>query len=193
VKLHLPSLDGRLWREVLIVSAAVAVVYLGLSSTLRSAVVLGASMVPNLQDGERVFVNKLAYSFGELPRRGDIIVFKPPEELHSQYDYIKRVIGLPGERVEIRLGRVLIRKPDGKVVVLDESRYIAEPSLDRFVSDIVPEGHYFVMGDNRNVSAGSQNGWTVPIDSIVGRAWVVVWPPELWGRAPNYMLPAVAP
>jgi len=149
-------------------------------------------MEPNLHHEERVFINKLAYRFGGTPHRGDIVVFVPPAELASPNDYVKRIIGLPGERVETRNGYVYIHKADGSEMRLDESAYVAEPTIGYFLSDVIPEGHYFVMGDNRNNSGDSRGGnWTVPLSDIVGRAWIVIWPPADWGRAPNYRLPAL--
>ncbi len=146
-------------------------------------------MSPGLVDGERVFISKLAYHFGHTPRRGDIIVFTPPPELGSSVDYIKRIIGLPGEKVEIKNGAVYIHEPGGTVLQLDERAY-AVPTSYTYLSDVIPEGRYFVMGDNRAVSEDSHNGWTVPLKDIMGRARFVAWPPREWGRAPNYPLPA---
>jgi signal peptidase I len=184
-------LRSPLWREVLITLAIALVVYLGINLSLQNAEVLGQSMEPDLHNGERVFINKLAYRFGSTPHRGDIIVFVPPEELTSPNDYVKRIIGLPGERVEVRNGHVYIHKPDGTELLLEEP-YVTQPILGYYMSDVIPEGHYFVMGDNRNNSGDSRGGWTVPLSDIVGRAWLVIWPPSEWGAAPNYRLPALA-
>jgi signal peptidase I len=183
-------LRGALLREILITLVIAIVVYVGISYSLQNAEVLGQSMEPNLHHGERVFINKLAYKFSE-PKRGDIIVFVPPEELASPNDYVKRIIGLPGERVEIRNGHVYIHKTDGSVVILDESEYVVDPIIGYYMSDVIPDDHYFVMGDNRNNSGDSRGGWTVAKSDIVGRAWIVIWPPSEWGVAPNYNIAAV--
>jgi signal peptidase I len=185
-------LNGAFWREVLITLAIAVAVYLGINFSLQNAEVLGQSMEPNLHHGERVFINKLAYRFGDEPQRGDVIVFVPPAELASSNDYVKRVIGLPGERVETRNGRVYIHKTDGTEILLDENNYVVQQTIGYYVSEVISEGHYFVMGDNRNNSGDSRGGWTVEKSDIVGRAWIVIWPPSEWGRAPNYRLPALA-
>jgi signal peptidase I len=184
-------LNSSLWREVLITLAIALVVYLGINFSLQNAEVLGQSMEPNLHHGERVFINKLAYRFSGEPHRGDIVVFVPPEQLASANDYVKRVIGLPGEKVETRNGRVYIHKTDGTEMLLDESAYVTQPTVGYYVSEVIPPDHYFVMGDNRNNSGDSRGGWTVPRSDIVGRAWIVIWPPSEWGLAPNFKLPAV--
>ena len=185
-------MNSSLWREVLITLAIALVVYLGINFSLQNAEVLGQSMEPNLHHGERVFINKLAYRFAGAPQRGDIVVFVPPQELASTNDYVKRVIGLPGERVETRNGRVYIHKVDGTEMLLDENAYVTQPTVGYYVSEAIPAGHYFVMGDNRNNSGDSRGGWTVPRSDIVGRAWIVIWPPSEWGMAPNHNLPALA-
>jgi signal peptidase I len=158
---------------------------------VQNSEVISGSMLPTLNIGERLFINKLAYKFGRLPQRGDIIVFIPPPtaNANSDNDYIKRIIGLPGEVVEIKDGAVKILKPDGTVLTLNEP-YIAAPPNYNYTSPVIPPGNYFVMGDNRNNSGDSHKGWTVPIGNIVGRAWFVTWPFNKFGAAPNYKLPA---
>jgi len=175
-----------LLREILITLVMALVIYFGLNFSLQNAVVVGRSMEPNLHNGERVLINKLAYYFGSTPKRGDIVVFESPEQLARGEDYVKRIIGLPGERVEIRNGYVYIHQSDGKEIRLDESAYLSQPTLNYYMSEIIPEDHYFVMGDNRNSSSDSRGGWTVPKSDIVGKAWIVIWPPSEWGVAPNH-------
>lgn len=174
--------------EIAITLAIALVLFLGIQYSLQNSEVISGSMLPTLSIGERLFINKLAYKFGHLPQRGDIIVFIPPDSLHSDKDYIKRIIGLPGEVVEIRGGSVYIQKTDGTTLKLEES-YIAEAPLKDYTSTIIPPDNYFVMGDNRNHSDDSRLGWTVPRSDIVGRAWWVIWPFSRFGAAPNYKLP----
>jgi signal peptidase I len=145
-------------------------------------------MQPTLSIGERLFINKLAYKFGHAPQRGDIIVFIPPASLNSDKDYIKRIIGLPGEIVKIQDGNVYIDNQDGTEIKLDEP-YIAAPPSYNYTSPVIPADNYFVMGDNRNNSGDSHLGWTVPRSAIVGRAWWIIWPFSKFGSAPNYKLP----
>jgi signal peptidase I len=167
------------------------VLFLGIHYTVQNTEVTSGSMLPTLSIGERLFINKLAYKFDRLPQRGDIIVFVPPPEANaiSDTDYIKRVIGLPGEIVEIKDGTVKIHKTDGTVITLDEPYIAAEPDYN-YTSPIIPPGNYFVMGDNRNNSGDSHKGWTVPFNNIIGKAWFVTWPFSKFGAAPNYKLPS---
>lgn len=139
----------------------------------------GNSMQPNYLDGEFLLTDKVSYRFNQ-PQRGDVIVFKAP--VNEEDDYIKRVIGLPGERVSIRDGKVYI---NGKL--LDEN-YLS-PTLytnagmflpnDREV--LVPENHFFVMGDNRPYSSDSRSWGFVPRENIIGKAWLIYWPPHKAG------------
>jgi signal peptidase I len=138
-------------------------------------------MEPNLHEGQRLLVSKVAYTFGE-PKRGDIIIFPPPN-IESEHDYIKRIIALSGETVQIMEGVVYINNTP-----LEEP-YITNPGASNMAERIVPEGEFFVLGDNRTNSSDSRSGWTVPEDSIVGKAWLSIWPVGDWGLAPNYKLP----
>lgn len=180
-------------REILITVVMAMLVYTGLNFSLQNSIVVGHSMESNLHDGERVLINKLAYRFWGTPKRGDIIVFEPPGQVSADGDYVKRVIGLPGELVEVRNGHVYITQVDGTEICLDESTYISQPIMGYYKSkEPIPEGHYFVMGDNRNGSSDSRGGWTVAKADIVGKAWLVIWPPADWGLAPNRGVTALA-
>jgi len=126
----------------------------------------GSSMLPTLTNEERVIVNKLAYRLGE-PERGDIIVFYFPVD--PSQEFIKRVIGLPGDQVSIHKGDILIN-----------GQRLEEPYLDariRYEGDwTVAEGQLFVLGDNRNNSLDSHNWGTVPFDYVIGKALFIYWP-----------------
>ena len=171
-------------REFLItlIMAGVFVLLLQSAIAIPPSEVMSSSMEPTLQIGQRLIISKIAYVFHE-PERGDIIVFNPPHT--QQGDFIKRLIGLPGESVEIKQGTVYIHKQDGDILALDEP-YIKEPPNNDFQGGIIPENEYFVLGDNRNNSSDSRTGWTVPRENIVGKAWLSNWPPSEWGLAPNY-------
>jgi signal peptidase I len=163
-------------REVLIILLIFLVVFTAVQLSLQSFVVDGPSMEPTFEDNQFLMINKLTYRF-TAPQRGDVIVFWPP--FHSEYPFIKRVIGLPGELVEIKQGRIYI---DGEL-------YEEEPTMQvtqRNMSVLVPGGRYFVLGDNRNNSRDSSEGWTVPEDSIIGRTWICYWPPSEWSLTPDY-------
>lgn len=146
------------------------VLFVGINTVSARVRVDGTSMVPTLQDGEFVLVNKLSYRFGDVTR-GDIIVFHFP--LNPQEDLIKRVIGLPGDQVKIENGQVFVNG-----AVLNET-YIAAPP--NYSSDWqVPADNFFVLGDNRNNSSDSHSWGLLPSDKIVGKAVLIYWPPPLW-------------
>ena len=171
-------------RDFLIMLVIAVAVFVGLRSTVQTYVVYGPSMKPNFEELQRLLVNKVVYKLHE-PERGDVIIFRPPN--NQRESFIKRIIGLPGESVEIKEGAVYIHKEDGSVLLLDEP-YIKEPSARSFKGGKIPENEYFVLGDNRNGSNDSRNGWTVPRNNIIGKAWLSIWPPNLWGLAANYPL-----
>ncbi len=169
-------------RDFLAMIAVAAVVFVGLRFTVQTFVVYGPSMQPNFWSQQRLIVNKVVYNMHE-PERGDVIVFRPPN--YQRDSYIKRVIGLPGESVEIKEGVVYIHKEDGSIIHLDEP-YVKDLASRSYTSGIIPEGKYFVLGDNRNNSNDSSNGWLVDGSDIIGKAWLSIWPPDKWGVAANY-------
>ncbi|MBQ6842440.1 MAG: signal peptidase I [Firmicutes bacterium] len=137
-----------------------------------SRVIPSSSMVPTIQIGDRVVLNKLSYLGDAAPQRGDIVVFKPNASTGSHYDMIKRVIGLPGDRVEINNGYVYI---NGEPL---EEDYLAEAPRYYFEEITVPEGCYFLLGDNRNYS-NDAHMWLDPFvteKSIEGKATLCYWP-----------------
>ena len=138
--------------------------------------VLGHSMDTSLEDEQFLVVSKLGYRLSE-PERGDIIVFRDPRT--DSRKLIKRVIGLPGEEVEVRDGVIFINgHPLDEPYVTYPGRY-SQPPIQ------IPEDTYFVLGDNRNNSSDSHNWGTLPRDKIVGEAWISYWPPRLWGIVPQ--------
>jgi signal peptidase I len=174
------------------------------------------SMVPTLQINDRVLVNKLVYRFRD-PRRGEIIVFvaerdsEPPKSFFRKVlntiteglgakqppekDFIKRVIGLPGETLQMRDGVVTITTTDNKTLTLKEPYLAAEKATDPFGPFKVPPDEYFVMGDNRPNSSDSRFSLgPIKRSDIVGRAFVKVWPLGRAGllRRPKYGTPATA-
>ena len=174
-------------RKIFVTLLIALVLFLGINYSIQNSEVIGYSMEPSLHNEERILINKLAYRFGNMPHRGDIIVLIPPKSLGADDDYIKRIIGLPGEQVELRGGKVYIHQADGNVFALDET-YVPNPSMQNYTSDVILPGRYFVMGDNRNASSDSRGGWTIALDAIVGKAWLVTWPLSDIGLAPNYAL-----
>jgi len=129
--------------------------------------VYGHSMEPNLHTDQRLVVEKVSYRL-HGPRRGDVVVLRLPER--GPELLIKRVLALPGETVRIRDGQVYINDQP-----IDEP-YVERPSTSSFGPTTVPEGHVFVLGDNRGASNDSRAFGPVSMDRIVGRAWVSYWP-----------------
>lgn len=135
---------------------------------IQPFVVKGASMEPNFYDSEYLIIDELTFRFRN-PERGEIVVFRPPQHL-DQY-YIKRVIGLPGETVEVRNGMITIYNtefPNG--LTLDEP-YISEVTEGRDRRTL-GEDEYYVLGDNRDASLDSRYFGAVKIDEFIGRVWV---------------------
>lgn len=165
----LPTLLGSLLdlAETIILSVAL---FLGINALTARVLVDGYSMQPTLQDGEYILVNKMAYRT-KLPDYGDIVVFHFP--IDPNQDFIKRVIGLPGDQVEVGQGEVSV---NGQV--LREPYIAASPQYAGVWQ--VPEGYIFVLGDNRNNSSDSHSWGAVPKENVVGKAVLVYWPPPEW-------------
>ena len=172
-----------LLRDTLVTLILAAIIFLGLQTTVDSVIVVGPSMKPGFQSGQRLLINKAIYKFFREPGRGEVVVFHPPN--NEQDDYIKRIIGLPGESIEVRNGTVYVHKKDGSVLPLDEP-YVTARANHPFKGDKIPPNYYFVLGDNRNNSSDSRDDWLLPRENIIGKAWLSVWPP---GLVTNYQLP----
>lgn len=169
---------GELLQTLLIAGALFLIVNL-LTARIR---VEGNSMEPSLHNGEFVVVNRLAYRI-QLPERGDIVVFHFP--LDNDRRFIKRVIGEPGDTVQIENGRVYV---NGELL---HEPYISSPP--HYQGDwSVGQNQVFVLGDNRNNSSDSQNWGMLPLDEIIGKAVLVYWPPEDVGLIPHYELATAA-
>ena len=141
----------------------------------------GSSMEPNLHHGEFVIVSKINYRFGE-PERGDVIVFDFPRNITQEY--IKRIVGLPGEQIRIEAGKVYVNG-----ILLSEPYLIKEVQYEGEWE--VPETALFVLGDNRNNSSDSHTWGVVPMNNLIGEALLVYWPPSSWGLI-NGTNPALA-
>jgi signal peptidase I len=168
---------GSMLRELVETLILTLVIFLLIRFAVQNFRIEGYSMEPNFHDGQFLFVNKLVYMLGK-PERGDVIVFVPPTS--ASRDYIKRVIGLPGDKVEIINGTVYINDQ-----VLNEA-YPLNPATYSMPPLIVPPDEYFVLGDNRNFSSDSHSWGTVHASKIIGRAWISYWPPQLIGFVPTY-------
>lgn len=139
---------------------------------VQVSVVRGHSMEPSLHDGDRLVVDRVAYSLAEVGRN-EIVVLRCPR--NPAVDFVKRVVGLPGDVVEMRSGRVYV---NGALQLGD-----FEPVADdaELAPTVVPEGHYFVLGDNRPVSSDSRDFGLVAQDLLRGRVRARFWPPERLG------------
>ena len=167
------SLARRAWRalvDILETLALALILFYAINLTTARIRVDGQSMEPTLSTGQLVVVNKLAYRLGE-PAIGDIVVFYFPRD--PDQEYIKRLIGLPGDQITIENGTVFV---NGEA--LDEPYLAIHPSYTG--NWTVPSDQVFVLGDNRNNSSDSHRWGTVPLDYIIGKALVVYWPPSDW-------------
>jgi signal peptidase I len=136
-----------------------------------------SSMEPTLQINDRLIIEKMTYRFSE-PARGDVIVFNATDALKAENfneAFIKRIIGLPGDTVEVKEGNVIVNgKQLREIYIKEEPNYNYGPVT-------VPQGNYLVLGDNRNNSYDSHYWGFVPRDKIIGRAFVRFWPPQRMG------------
>lgn len=157
----------REWVEAIV--GAIILTFFIITFVAQSFVVQGTSMMPTLQDNQRLLVEKISYRFSE-PSYGDIIVFKYPA--NPKEEFIKRIIAVPGDNVAIIEGQLFV---NGQLI---EEDYIADKAIRGFSPRIVPEDHYFALGDNRNNSLDSRDSRVgfVPIDNIVGKAIWSYWP-----------------
>ena len=160
-------------RELLETVLLIAAIYSFVNLATARFVVDGSSMLPNFNTDQFIIVSRLSYVIGE-PQRGDVVVFHYPN--NTDRDFIKRVIGLPGEKVTILGGEVYINE-----------HLIEEPYIENFCLNnrcdgewLVGEDEYFVLGDNRGASKDSQDFGPVHKQYIVGRAFVRYWPPQDW-------------
>jgi signal peptidase I len=151
--------------------------------------VVGASMQPNFENSDYLIIDELSYRFHE-PVRGEVVVFHPPG--NRGQDYIKRVIGLPGETVTVMNGTVRIvnaEHPEG--YTLDETAYLGDANTPGNAQVTLRNGEYFLMGDNRAVSLDSRSFGAVPRANVIGRVWLRGLPIEKMGTIPlpAYMTP----
>ena len=188
---------GFLW-ELIQTVALTLLIFVAMRSVVQNFKVEGTSMEPTLHHNEFLIINKAAYTrvdgtpfehlvayasngngtagpkflFAE-PARGEIIVFRYPQQ--PEKDFIKRIIGVPGDKVEVRAGRVYLNDR------LIEEPYAREGATYDSPPRAVPPGQYFVLGDNRPNSSDSHVWGFVPADNLIGKAWIAYWPPNQWG------------
>ena len=191
---------GNWLRDILEVLLIALILYVVIWSALQTVRVDGTSMVATLQDQDLLLASKVSYDFGANPSRGDIVVLIPPND--PSRDFIKRVIGVPGDSIEIDGShsptQVLI-KPNGQ----GPWQLLSEPYLPQTWTTLnycckpdgtasstampltIPQGQYFVMGDNRNFSSDSRSFGLVPRKNILAKAFLRIWPLNHFGGLGN--------
>ncbi|GIW12300.1 MAG: signal peptidase I [Dehalococcoidia bacterium] len=200
------ALDVRsAFREIIETILLTLIIFLVVRGLVQPYRVEGTSMEPNLHSGQFLLVNKAIYFhldpttlnrllpflqwpadqpfyLFQRPERGDVVVFRYPKE--PSRDFVKRVIAVPGETVEVRNGVVFVNGQR-----LDEP-YLRDRASYNFGPEKVPANNFFVLGDNRDNSSDSHVWGMVPSDMIIGKAWISYWPVSSWGLAPNYRVTA---
>lgn len=193
-----PSVAGRVARFVWELTQTVVLtllIFFALRAVVQNFKVEGQSMEPTLHHNQFLIINKATYAridgtpmemlvtrgesaegpvflFG-APAHGDIVVFKFPNQ--PEKDFIKRIIGVPGDTVEVRAGQVYLNG------ALRNEQYIRPGASYDAPPKVVPAGQYFVLGDNRPNSSDSHVWGFVPADNLIGKAWFAYWPPRDWG------------
>ena len=199
-------------REMVETAIFVLLIFLIVRGVVQNFKIEGQSMEPNFHTSQYILVNKIVYFHFDLnaplrilpgrgdlpprviypfttPQRGDVVVFEYPRDLSK--DYIKRVIGVPGDTIVVREGRVQV---NGQTL---EEPYIEMQTTCRSGDACaqgqpvtVPEGTVFVMGDNRPNSSDSREWDALPLDRVIGKAWISYWPREYWGVVKAQTYPA---
>jgi signal peptidase I len=174
-----------IWEVVKIVILALLIVAPIRLFIFQPFFVKGQSMEPNFENGDYLFVDEISYRLND-PQRGEVVVFKYPNDVSQRY--IKRIIGLPGETVEIKDGIIEIFNENREIVLKEES-YLPQSALTLGEVNItLGENEYFVMGDNRVASSDSRRWGPVPREDIIGRVFFRVWPLATLSKfaAPTY-------
>lgn len=160
----------RFFIDILETLIMAVVLFVGINAISARVRVDGISMLPTLENGEFILVNRMSYRWGEI-QRGDIIVFDFP--LNMEEELIKRVIGVPGDQINVNAGQVFV---NGQIL---SEPYISQ--TPNYSGDwVVKNGFLFVLGDNRNNSNDSKDWGLLPIENVVGKATLIYWPPPLW-------------
>ncbi len=195
-------------RELVETALFILLVFFIVRGIVQNFKIEGSSMEPTLQSGQYILVNKLVYFHFDLnaplrllpgqepleqrviypfhqPRRGDIVVFEYPRDVSK--DYIKRVIGLPGDTIEIRDGQVFVNGAALDQPYLGDIKTFCVTGYACQNGPIeVPPGHVFVMGDNRANSSDSREWGPLPLDRVIGKAWLIYFPLTEWGLVPHH-------
>lgn len=163
------------FETIRVVIVSLIIIFVVRSFIIQPFFVKGASMEPNFEDGDYLIVNEIGYRIEE-PKRGDVIIFKYPNN-PSEY-FIKRVIALPGESIEVKDNQITIYNPDNlDGFILDESLYLPDIAVTSgTIFETMGSTEYYVMGDNRIASHDSRRWGKLEKRYIIGKAWVRAWP-----------------
>ncbi len=161
-----------IWEIIKIVIIALVVVIPIRYFLFQPFLVRGESMNPTFKNGDYLIVDEISYRFRD-PQRGEVVVFKYPSDPHQRY--IKRIIGLPGETVEIKDGQVIIFNDKGSQI-LNESDYLFSVETPGDIHITLTKNEYFVLGDNRTGSFDSRRWGPLPRKNIIGRVFIRAWP-----------------
>lgn len=172
---------GSLLRELVETVVLALVLFLVIRQVVQNYRIESHSMEPNFYEGQFVLVNKLAYKLG-TPHRGEVLVFHNPNNLDE--DYIKRIIGLPGDQVEVVGDTILINGQE----LPQPYTHNLNPEGSNYGPVVVPDNSLFVMGDNRPRSSDSRAIGPIDEHLVVGRAWLRIWPLNLFGLVNHYEL-----
>ena len=170
--LHLGRAALNFLRDLVLAVVIGVGLFLAVRATLQHVLVEGPSMEPNFYNGQRVWVNTLAYRLGQ-PQRGDVVVFHFKFR-QDQEPFIKRIVGLPGEEVEVREGVVYVNGQR-----LDEPWATRPAQYTKEKLKLGPD-EFYVLGDNRVNSSDSHVWGAQPADLIIGKVWITIWPPQDW-------------
>lgn len=172
---------GSLLRELIETVVLALILFLVIRQVVQNYRIESHSMEPNFYEGQFVLVNKLAYKLG-TPHRGEVLVFHNPT--NTKEDYIKRIIGLPGDQVEIVGDTIFI---NGQLLPQPYTHNL-NPAGSNYGPVVVPDNSLFVMGDNRPRSSDSRAIGPIGENLVVGQAWLRIWPLNLFGLVNHYQL-----
>lgn len=185
-------------RELALMLVVVGLAVVLTRATVENIAVNGVSMDPTLHAGERVLVNKVAYRFS-TPQRGDVVIAREPEQ---QVAVVKRLVGLPGDELTIEEGQLFINGQLFSEPYVPPADFVPAPvyavptAADIAQGDgrwLIPEGHYFLLGDDRNFSTDSRAFGPISADAIRGKVQLLVWPPKRWDIVAHHSAYGIAP
>jgi signal peptidase I len=160
-----------IWDIAKIVIISLAIIVPIRAFIVQPFTVRGASMHPAFGSGDYLFINEIGYRFND-PQRGDVIIFRPPQNT-SQF-YIKRIIGIPGDTVKVEDGKIWLSNDASSFELLDED-YVVGLTPGKALKTLGSD-EYFVLGDNRSASSDSRNWGAVSRKNVIGKAWIRAWP-----------------